>query len=56
MYKVLNIRPFNFTSMETLHRGEKLERALRAEGTNLVESASARKFYQHHQVSRAPPA
>lgn len=38
---VLSINAFNFTTMEKqTHRGNKLERALRAEGINFVDLAS----------------
>lgn len=53
MSKVLSISAFNFTSMETKHhRGNRLERALRAEGVNFVELATKIKWKGKHGINR----
>lgn len=50
---MLSINTFSFTSMEsTRHRGNKLERILRAEGTNFVDLASKIKWKGKRGINR----
>ena len=53
MSKVLSINTFSFTSMEIPnHRGNKLERTLRAEGINFVELASKIRWKGKGHINR----
>lgn len=50
---MLSINTFSFTTMETSkHRGNKLERVLRAEGTNFVDLASKIKWKGKRGINR----
>lgn len=50
--KVLSISTFNFTPMETKHRGNKLERLLRAEGVNFMDLSSKIKWKGKTHINR----
>lgn len=53
MSKVLSINAFSFTPMETQqHRGNKLERILRAEGVNFVDLAGKIKWRGKRHINR----
>jgi len=53
MPKVLSINAFNFTSMETTtHRGNKLERVLRAEAINFVDLAARISWKGKRHINR----
>ena len=50
--KSLSINAFNFTPMEKLHRGNKLERLLRAEGVNFMELSSKIEWRGKRHINR----